>query len=381
MKKRYIVYLMVLLLLVVGGLFGMGLIPPLTPIIQLPGEVVVRWSRDSFLAGPSAFGDGLTNTFLATVLTFLILLVLGFALRAKSRNPEDIPTGFYNFFEMIIEFAYGYVENAAGKWAKAFFPFFMTFILWVLVANWMGLVPGMDSIGIMEYVPHVKAIKSAEAELKAGEITEAELEEREHELEVQYREEGFVVFEESSVPPYGVRWGNIFVMAPNGWLMGEVDTEGTSEGHQDEPNWHIVPFLRPAATDLNFTIAIAIISVVMTQVYGMRAQGLAYWKKFFNWPAERMSKDPLAIIDPVVGILEFISEVFKIVSFAFRLLGNLFAGMVLLFVIAGLFSAANLLFYHLEFGVGLLQALIFALLTLTFMSGATQSHHGEEDHH
>jgi F-type H+-transporting ATPase subunit a len=375
---------MIVLLVVIGGLFGVGLAPPVTPIIQLPGEVFLRFPRGSFLI--NWFGAGLTNTFMSTLVVFTLLILLPVFLRARSRNAEDVPSGFYNFFEMIIELAFGYVENAAGKWARPFFHFFMTFILWVLVANWMGLVPGMDSIGIMEYVPHAKAIKDVDKELADGKLenNEEAIKDREHELEESYREGGFVTYEESSVPPYGIRWGGIFVMAPDGWLVANQTAhspEEANEEHTNEPNWHIIPFLRPAATDLNFTVAIAIISVIMTQVYGMRAQGLAYWKKFFNWPAERMSEDPLAIIDPIVGLLEFISEVFKIVSFAFRLVGNIFAGMVLLFVIAGLFATANLLFYHLEFGVGILQALIFALLTLTFMSGATESHHGEEDHH
>ncbi|NJN53639.1 MAG: F0F1 ATP synthase subunit A [Anaerolineae bacterium] len=135
--------------------------------------------------------------------------------------------------------------------------------------------------------------------------------------------------------------------------------------------------MRPAATDLNFTLAIAIISVIMTQYYGMRAQGVRYWKKFFVWDGNKIAKSPLAVMDTGVGLLEFISEIFKIVSFAFRLLGNIFAGMVLLFVIASLLPVANLAFYFLEFGVGALQALVFALLTLTFMAGAT---HGHGDH-
>ena len=100
------------------------------------------------------------------------------------------------------------------------------------------------------------------------------------------------------------------------------------------------------------------------------------------WDGDKIAKNPLAILDPAVGILEFISEIFKIVSFAFRLLGNIFAGQVLLFVIASLIPIANLLFWHLEFAVGILQAAVFALLTLTFMSMATQGHgdHTEEHH-
>ena len=91
-----------------------------------------------------------------------------------------------------------------------------------------------------------------------------------------------------------------------------------------------------------------------------------------------MAKNPVKAIDPAVGILELISEFSKIISFAFRLLGNIFAGMVLLFVIAFLLPVANIAFFGLEFFVGLIQALVFGLLTLIFMTSATTSHHGEE---
>ena len=71
-----------------------------------------------------------------------------------------------------------------------------------------------------------------------------------------------------------------------------------SDEAAEEPHWNIIPFVRAAATDLNFTVALALISVVMTQVYGMRAQGMKYWSKFFTWPADRMAKNPLAVLDP-----------------------------------------------------------------------------------
>ncbi|MCA9989808.1 MAG: F0F1 ATP synthase subunit A [Ardenticatenaceae bacterium] len=351
MKKRYIVYLCVLLLIVVGGIMGQGLIPPVLPIIQLPGEVVLKWGEGSPLNG--LFAKGLTNTFIAAVLTFIILLAMAFSLRAKSRTADDVPSGFYNFFEMVIEFAFGYVEGSAGKWAKAFFPFFMTFILWILVANWMELVPGVDAIGKWENLPHYAAEKAALAAKEENpDISEEEL--HAIELEAEHAAEG----------TGDLRNGILLLRAQEG-------DEGA--------DWAIVPYVRAAATDLNFTIALALISVVMTQFYGMRAQGMKYWSKFFTWPAERIKQNPLAILDPLVGLLEFVSELFKIVSFAFRLLGNIFAGQVLLFVIGALLPVANLLFWHLEFAVGALQAGVFALLTLTFMAGATQGHgHGDE---
>jgi len=335
------------------------------PVIQLPGEVIFSWGEGSFLNG--LFGKGFTNTFFATLLTFAILLVLTFSLRARSRTPDEVPTGFYNFFEMIVEALYNYAKGTAGSWTKTFFPFFMTFILWIVVANWMELVPFVDSFGKWENLSHVEAEKAvaaaeADAEAKGIHLSEAEIASIEE-----------TALEEADLANLGnLREGGVF--------LTKAPTNDAGEKPADA-DWTIVPYVRAAATDLNFTLALAILSVVVTQYYGMKAQGWSYWKKFFVWDGNKIAKNPLAILDPVVGLLEFVSELFKMVSFSFRLLGNIFAGQVLLFVIASLIPVANLLFWHLEFAVGLLQAAVFALLTLTFMSSATQSHHGEEAAH
>lgn len=376
MKRRYIIYLGVLLLILFGGAMGsdpisgiLGLnfsFSPVRPVIQLPGEVVIPWGEESPLNG--LFSYGLTNTFIAVSITFILVLLLAFSVKPRSRTADEVPTGFYNFFEMIFEIAYNYVERSAGKWTKNFFPFFMTFILWILISNWVGLVPGVDSIGKWENIPHLRAEQAEqieyEAAIEAGK-TEAVAEEEAHAM--------FELVEEqvTELNNAGLRKD----IGPIGFLL----TPRPNEEGENPPNsvWAIIPFVRPAATDLNFTLAVALISVIMTQYYGMRAQGLRYWKKFFVWDGDKIAKSPLAVMDSGVGILEFISEIFKIVSFAFRLLGNIFAGMVLLFVIASLLPVANLAFYFLEFGVGALQAVVFALLTLTFMAGAT---HGHGDH-
>ncbi len=358
MKKRYWIYLSLL------GLIALQIFsPPVLPVIQLPGEVIVRWpGGKEFLGG--AFGGGLTNTFVGSALAVLILLIIAFALRAPSRTAEEVPTGFYNFFEMLIEMAYGYVENAAGKWAKAFFPFFMTFILWIVIANWMELVPGVDAIGKWEDLRHFKAEQAVEAAESAAEANGEHLSEAElHEIETLAEEEA----DEANLG--GVRGGK-------GFLLVAAD-----ESNKEEADYTVVPYVRAAATDLNFTLALAFISVFMTQYFGMKAQGWKYWLKFFPFypgKGDEIAKNPLGVMDIGVGLLEFVSEIFKVVSFAFRLLGNIFAGQVLLFVIASLLPIANLLFWHLEFGVGLLQAVVLALLTLTFMKAATESHHGEE---
>jgi len=340
MKKRYIIYLC-LIGLVLLQLF----LPPVLPVIQLPGEAISRSPIFTSIFGKNL---GFTNTAVGAILAALLVILLALVTRAPSRKADEVPTGFYNFMEMLIEGAYGYVANMSGKWARTFFPFFMTFILWIVIGNWLELVPGVDAIGKWETM---------------GELAEH----RAEAAGIHDEEELHHIYDEAMAANRGsCRQGGIFLIR-----------EGCAEEDKD---WTIVPYVRAAATDLNFTLALAIISVVMTQYYGMKAQGLRYWNKFFVWKSDEIAKNPLAIMDTGVGLLEFISEIFKIVSFAFRLLGNIFAGQILLFVIGSLLPIGNLLFWHLEFGVGLLQGVVFALLTLTFMKGATESHHGD-DHH
>lgn len=339
MKKRYIIYICLVLLIVFGSVLDVT--KPVRPNIQLPGEILIPWGEGSSLAG--FFGQGLTNTFVATVLTWLLLLFLVWRLRAKSRTADEVPTGFYNFFEMLIEGVYGFVQNAAGKWAKTFFPFFMTFVLLILTANWMELIPGVDSIGKWEDLGHhhVEVAETAAA-AEGRELTEAEI----HAIEEEAKLEG------------GKQSGIFLLRA----------------GEGEEAGMQLVPYVRAAATDLNFTVALALVSVVMTQVYGFKALGAGYLKKFFNYNADKIAKNPLGLMDTLVGILELISEFSKILSFAFRLFGNIFAGQVLLFVIGALLPVANIGVFGLEFFVHVIQALVFAMLTLTFMSGATHGH-------
>jgi F-type H+-transporting ATPase subunit a len=146
---------------------------------------------------------------------------------------------------------------------------------------------------------------------------------------------------------------------------------------------NLVPFVRVVSTDLNFTVALAIIAVIAVQVVGIRAQGMKYFTKFWNVKTF-FSKPIFGVIDWGVGILELVSEFSKVLSFAFRLFGNIFAGSVLLFVMGSLLGAIAIFpsaFYLLEFLVGAIQAIVFGLLTMTFMAQATQSHGGHEEAH
>ncbi len=144
--------------------------------------------------------------------------------------------------------------------------------------------------------------------------------------------------------------------------------------------FHITPFFRGAATDLSLTFAYAIMAMVLVQVYGVWAQGPAYFEKFVNISAlGNLNKKPLGAIDFVVGLIEIISEIGKIVSLAFRLFGNLFAGGVALLAISFLVSLLIPgVIYGLELIIGTVQALVFAVLTLVFSVQAMESHHGDD---
>ncbi len=141
----------------------------------------------------------------------------------------------------------------------------------------------------------------------------------------------------------------------------------------NEPTEHgtiFVPLFRSAMSDLNFTLLMAIMAVVMIQVFGVMALGVVkYAGKFFVNPF----KDP---IGSFIGFLELFSEVAKMISFSFRLFGNIFAGEVLLLIVSFLAPyGAPLPFLGLELFVGLVQGLVFAILTLVFIQIATVDHH------
>jgi F-type H+-transporting ATPase subunit a len=372
-KKRYIIIISLLGLIVFGCFISYTL--PALPFIQLPGEVY-----------PPTHGEyplgitGLTNTFVAAIFAFIVVLTLGLSLRARSRTSDEVPTGFYNFFEFVIEAGMNFATNLAGtKKARDFFPIFITLILYILVANWMELIPGVDSIGFSEWVPHAAGVKAAEAAgLEEGsEAYEEKLHSVEHDVDEQnaynYKDGPILLRSEANLIGFGDNAGNC-----------KFDTDDPRAGCEPEnADWTIVPFLRAAATDLNYTLALALVTMTLVQYYGVKYLGLGkYLHKFF--PLSRkdfsaMAENPIKAIDPAVGLLELIGEISRIISFAFRLLGNIFAGQILLFVIAFLIPVANVVFFGLEFFVGLIQAMVFGLLAVIFMTGATESHGDDHD--
>ena len=161
-----------------------------------------------------------------------------------------------------------------------------------------------------------------------------------------------------------------FFVLFNAWLallpfyqfLGFVDGHGEIKAH----------LLRPAGTDLNMPLALALISFGFVEYWGFRSNGFGYLKKFFAF-GSLIRKGPMqGLIDIGVGLLELLSEAVRIVAFTFRLFGNMTAGEILVVMITFLLPLVfTNLVYGLELLVGLIQSVIFAGLTLVFISVAT----------
>ncbi len=141
-----------------------------------------------------------------------------------------------------------------------------------------------------------------------------------------------------------------------------------------------MPLFRPASTDLNFTLALALVTVGLSQYFGFKMLKGGYIKKFFVTSGFKNGV-VVGAAEFASGLLELVGELARIISFSFRLFGNVFAGEVLLGVIAFLVPyAASIPFYGLELFVGFIQALVFMMLALVFFTLATIGHGGEEHH-
>jgi F-type H+-transporting ATPase subunit a len=316
-------------------------------LLQPPGVII---PEISLAAEPvfDLFGFTITNTLLASWLTMFILIVGSWLITRKMR---EVPGRWQGMLEMIIEGMYGLVEGAVErKWARRFFPIVTTIFLFLVVSNWMGLTPLFGAWGALHHSDHGHPVKWLNESQTIG----------------------------------------IWQETDNGAAHAD---EGEQGGHGGGDTYAIAPFFRSAATDLNVTLALALISVGLTQYFGLKALGISYLGKFiavggvvraFTKPGlgcgGRIATFFMGLIDIFVGIVETISEIGKIVSFSFRLFGNVFAGEILLGVIAFLIPyLISLPFYGLELFVGVVQALVFMMLTVAFFVVAISSH-GEEAH-
>ena len=312
----------VLTLLILGFIGAKYFFSPVRPFVQLPAE---HWMEHPIITLPGIGGLYLTNTLVALFLVDILVILIAFFFNRAVNKGDLVLKGIPGALEALLEALYNMTESTAGKWAWTIFPWFASITILVLFANWMELIPGVDSIGVIEHA-------------EAG---------------------GFGL----------QQLGPFFTT-----LVNPAVAEG---GYQ------IVPFVRVVSTDLNFTVALAIIAVIAVQVVGIRAQGMKYFTKFWNVKTF-FSRPIFGVIDWGVGLLELVSEFSKVLSFAFRLFGNIFAGSVLLFVMGSLLGAIAIVpsaFYLLEFLVGAIQAVVFGLLTMTFMAQATQGHDEHAEAH
>lgn len=404
------------------------------PVIMVPGEKV--WT--DFLG---VEGLTITNTVIGTVVADILVLL--FALGA-TRNMKQVPGRLQGLFEILTDALYGLAKSTAGKNARKIFPLMATIFLFLLIANWVKLLPGAESVGLMHCAhdgvngyPANGSLLKVDKPIYAGVRATEENYELCHHAE-QHGEDPLRValygsMEVAIAQQMGAESFDIKDKIDNGTapldylvaheldaeavieaatplmvadleaLMAEEELHGEEAEHVEHAIEHpadvleeainepyfrddlhaVTPFVRGAATDLNLTLGLGLLAFLAIQFFGVQALGVGYFSKFLNTPAlANVGKRPMGAMDFVVGLLEIISELAKVISFGFRLFGNLFAGGVLLFVMS--FLVAMLVpagVYVLELFVGLIQAFVFAMLLLVFSSIAMQGHdHGEEHH-
>lgn len=413
MKLIYIVGGIVVVLgwLAIGLLVAQG--PQ--PEIVVPAETITK-------IGPL----NLTNTLITAwiVMAFLIIISL---LATRSKNL--IPSGLQNFVESVISFLYGQVEEIAGeKNAPRFFMVIATFFLFIIASNWFGLFPIFNAIGKTEDVGHevfhelsvtdphklklkdgvyeedhkfagtkmeksggmaiIKpGAKAIEFEVKAGMTpgqafdsytvflahqyagVKASTEEIEHPEATLVKESREALASNDKAPKLMIGEGR----GEHGVASAAVgDTVSGVDFSNAKRFAIIIPYFRGVYSDLNNTLALGICSFLIVEFWGFQALGFGYLKKFFNFTSP---------INAFVGLLELLSEFIRMISFAFRLFGNIFAGEVLVLMLTFLMPFLFVdIIYGLELFVGFIQAAVFALLTLVFATMAVE-HHGNEDHH
>ena len=226
-----------------------------------------------------------TNSLLNTFFVDTVLIIVAVLI---SKNIKRIPGLFQAGAEMVIETFYTMNSDISPKNVTKIFPYFMTFFIFILFANWSGLIPGVSSFGFFHTVGGKK---------------------------------------------------------------------------------ELVPLLRNTTSDINTTFALAIVSAIATHMLSIRTLGIKeYLSRYF-------SLNPIYLF---VGLLEIVSEITKIISLSFRLFGNIYAGEVVLATVSGIFAfVAPLPFLLLEVLLGLVQALVFAMLTMVFMAILTVPHSAE----
>ncbi len=241
----------------------------------------------------------ITNTLVNTWLALVIFLLVGIVVKSTVKFR---PGKFQNALEHILELIMGYFDQVTGDRKKTihFLPIIGSVFFFILLSNWLGLLPGTGSIMV----------------------------------------------------------GHNFL-------------------------------LRPANTDLNLTLAMALVAVLSSHIFAFFSIGFfTQINKFIQIGTivKSIKKGPIAIfsalVEFIVGIIEVAGEAAKVASLSLRLFGNIFAGEVLITVISSILSfLMPTPFMLLELIVGLIQAGVFAILTTVYMTIASSEPHGEEEAH
>ena len=247
------------------------------------------------------FGFPVTNSMVVTWIVALGLIVFA---QMATRHMKQVPDGSQNFLEWLVEGLYGFLEGLLGpQLAKQTFWFFASVFIFILATNWVGLIPGVGSIG----------------------------------------------------------WGHV---TPEGFRLEE-------------------PFFRGANADVNLTLAMALTFFALWIVWGLREVGpLGFAKELFAPKGSTTGalKVLMIFVFAAAGVLEVVSILFRPVSLSFRLYGNIFAGETMLETMAAVPTIGWLVqvpFYFLELLVGVVQALVFMLLTAVFTLLICQHHESD----
>ena len=368
-----------------------------------------------------------TNTLLTAWLVMAFLIVLSLL---ATRSAKLVPSGLQNFVEGVVGFLYSQVEDIAGaKNAPKFFMAVATFFLFIIASNWFGLFPIFNAIGKTEDVghevfqelsspaPHKLKLKdgvyledhkfAGTKMQKSGGIALIKSGTKAIDFEVKKGKtpgqalDSYTVFlahnfadlkasEEEIIAPGAelvTRAQEALSSTPDApkLLTGEaggaerglaspaLGTTVTGFDFSKSARFAlIIPYLRGVYSDLNNTLALGICSFLLVEFWGFQALGFGYLKKFFNFSSP---------ISAFVGLLELLSEFIRMISFTFRLFGNIFAGEVLVLMLTFLMPFLFVdIIYGLELFVGFIQAAVFALLTLVFATMAVE-HHGDDAQH
>jgi F-type H+-transporting ATPase subunit a len=216
--KLIVSIVVILVLLVVGNVLLRFHLPPVTV-------------RPEALPGVFVGGVQLTNTLITALLVDIILIVLAIL---GTRNMQLVPRGFQNLLELAVEAIYNLTESVAGaKWTPRFFAIVATIFFYILISNWFGLIPGLAAFGVCEEHPVGEAVQPTVGPGLAAPLMD--------------------LSQEETSPAIGCQAGEV-----------------------------LVPLFRSPSTDLNNNLALAIISVFMTQVFGVMATGVGYFTRFFN---------------------------------------------------------------------------------------------------